>query len=82
MSKVTEKITLPNFLWDWLKTCAVYWFVFCIVEYVHRGRYDYKKELILAVVISLIVPSLRRLFYVNKGGIRPLKPDAPTTPSA
>ena len=77
MSKRTQKMTLSSFLRDWLKNCALYWFLFCLIEYVHHGHYFWKKELIFAVVLSPIIPALKRVFRENQGGIRPNKPEQP-----
>ncbi len=77
MSKSTRMTALLGFLRDWLKNCVIYWLLFCAVEYTHHGHYSWKKELIMAVILSPIIPTLRRVFYEHPGGIRPTKPKQP-----
>ena len=77
MSKSTQMVAWSSFLWDWLKNCALYWLLFCLVEYVHHGHYFWKNELTIAVALSPIIPALRRVFCANQGGLRPNKAEQP-----
>lgn len=63
----TTSFRLPGFLWDWLQTFALYWFVFCLFEYVRRGHYDWRAELVIALVLSPIAPAVRALKRRRRG---------------
>ncbi len=71
--KQSCKATSLLLLWECLKNVLLYWFVFCLVDYVHHGHYSWSNDLILAAILGPIIPLLRRCFLERNGGTRKAK---------
>ena len=71
--KQPNKIALSLFLRECLTNCVLYWLVFCLSDYQNQGHYWWSHNLILAAVLSPIIPLLRRCFLERNGGTRKAK---------
>lgn len=71
--KQSTKSALLLLLRECLSICVISWLMFCLVDYEDRGHLFWRHNLILAIVISPIVPLLRRCFLERNGGTRKAK---------
>ena|GEM_PF-1930619 len=71
--KQDYRLTLLLLLQECLKNFFLYWLTFCLLDFVHRGHYSWSDNIIVAAVLSPVIPLIRRCFLVRNGGTRKAK---------
>ena len=71
--KQNYRLTLLLLLREGLKNFFLYWLTFCLLDFVHRGHYSWSDNIIVAAVLSPVIPLIRRCCLERNGGTRKAK---------